>query len=129
MDITWEWTYCGNEKLGVTFFLFDPCVASFWLVALCTLFQRSLPVRVEVRACFAPPACRFEICLAGCGFGAGVSDVVVIVGQGAEEVKADLANVPNVHYALQHSQLGTGDAVKSARTVLEGYQGPVMVLV
>lgn len=65
----------------------------------------------------------------GAAFGAGVSDVVVIVGQGAEEVKADLANVPNVHYALQHSQLGTGDAVKSARTVLEGYQGPVMVLV
>lgn len=62
-------------------------------------------------------------------FGAGVSDVVVIVGQGADQVKADLAELSNVHFAVQTQQLGTGDAVKSARQVLTDYQGPVMVLV
>jgi bifunctional UDP-N-acetylglucosamine pyrophosphorylase/glucosamine-1-phosphate N-acetyltransferase len=62
-------------------------------------------------------------------FGAGVSDVVVIVGQGAEEVQANLNGVANVHFALQESQRGTGDAVKSAKNVLKGYVGPVMVLV
>lgn len=62
-------------------------------------------------------------------FGAGVSDVVVIVGQGADEVKASLAGTPNVHFALQERQHGTGDAVKSAQSVLSGYSGPVMILV
>ena len=62
-------------------------------------------------------------------FGAGASDVVVIVGQGAEEVKANLAGVERVHFALQESQRGTGDAVKAAQGVLAGYTGPVMVLV
>jgi bifunctional UDP-N-acetylglucosamine pyrophosphorylase/glucosamine-1-phosphate N-acetyltransferase len=62
-------------------------------------------------------------------FGAGVSDVVVIVGQGADEVKANLEGYANVHFATQANQLGTGDAVKSAKSVLEGYEGPVMILV
>ena len=62
-------------------------------------------------------------------FGAGVSDVVVIVGQGADQVKASLAGTPNVHFATQERQLGTGDAVKSAKAVLSGYTGPVMILV
>ena len=62
-------------------------------------------------------------------FGAGVSDVVVIVGQGAEHVRASLAGTPNVHFATQERQLGTGDAVKSAKAVLSGYDGPVMILV
>ena len=62
-------------------------------------------------------------------FGAGVSDVVVIVGQGADQVKASLAGTPNVHFATQERQLGTGDAVKSAKAVLSGYDGPVMILV
>ena len=62
-------------------------------------------------------------------FGAGISDVVVIVGQGADEVKASLAGTPNVHFALQERQQGTGDAVKSAQKTLEGYSGPVMILV
>jgi bifunctional UDP-N-acetylglucosamine pyrophosphorylase/glucosamine-1-phosphate N-acetyltransferase len=62
-------------------------------------------------------------------FGAGVSDVVVIVGQGADLVRANLEGIGNVHYATQEKQLGTGDAVKSAKDVLKGYSGPVMVLV
>lgn len=65
----------------------------------------------------------------GAAFGAGVSDVVVIVGQGSDQVQGDLAGISNVHFATQERQMGTGDAVKSARTVLSGYTGPVMVLV
>ncbi|RLS26420.1 MAG: UDP-N-acetylglucosamine pyrophosphorylase [Planctomycetota bacterium] len=62
-------------------------------------------------------------------FGVGVSDVVVIVGQGADQVKASLEGISNVHYATQDRQLGTGDAVKSARSALGDYTGAVMILV
>src|SRR4051794_5453282 len=61
--------------------------------------------------------------------GAGVRSIVVVVGYGADQVRASLGDEPDVHFATQERQLGTGDAVLACRRVLEGYRGPAMVLV
>ncbi len=61
--------------------------------------------------------------------GAGAKTIVVVVGYGADEVKLALKGDPDILYATQSKQLGTGDAVRACLPVLEGYQGPAMVLV
>ena len=61
--------------------------------------------------------------------GAGVRTIVVVVGYGAEQVRACLENEPDVRFAVQERQLGTGDAVRACRGVLEGYRGPALILV
>lgn len=58
--------------------------------------------------------------------GAGIKDVNVIIGKGAEKVKEGTKD-RNVTYSFQEKQLGTGDAVKSARAFLEGKSGVVLV--
>lgn len=60
---------------------------------------------------------------------AGAQKIVVVVGVGADEVKAVLGNDPDIAYAHQDEPKGTGHAVKAAREALAGYEGPVMVLV
>jgi bifunctional UDP-N-acetylglucosamine pyrophosphorylase/glucosamine-1-phosphate N-acetyltransferase len=52
--------------------------------------------------------------------------IVVVVGHEGEQVKTALKDYP-VEFVWQHNQLGTGDAVKSARTVLEGFDGITLV--
>ena len=61
--------------------------------------------------------------------GAGARAIVVVVGYGADQVRAALADEPDVLFATQSKQLGTGDAVKSCHEVLKDYEGPAMVLV
>ena len=61
--------------------------------------------------------------------GAGARTIVVVVGYGADQVRAALADEPDVVFATQSAQLGTGDAVKSCHEVLKEYEGPAMVLV
>ena len=61
--------------------------------------------------------------------GAGAKAIVVVVGYGKEQVQAALVNEPDVVFAEQTQQLGTGDAVKACRPLLEDYSGPVLVLV
>lgn len=56
---------------------------------------------------------------------AGVENIVVIVGHGAESVKEYLKD--EVTYALQEPQLGTGHAVMQAKA-LEGLDGDTIVL-
>lgn len=56
---------------------------------------------------------------------AGVDDVVVVTGHGAEQVES---LVPDVRFARQDEQLGTGHAVACAEAALEGLDGPVVVL-
>ncbi|MGR3491091.1 MAG: bifunctional UDP-N-acetylglucosamine diphosphorylase/glucosamine-1-phosphate N-acetyltransferase GlmU [Shimia sp.] len=54
---------------------------------------------------------------------------IVVAGHGAEAVeKAAKAWDENVEVVLQTEQLGTGHAVDQARTALEGFDGPVIVL-
>ncbi len=61
--------------------------------------------------------------------GAGAKTIIVVVGAGSDQVRASLAGEPGVLFAHQESQLGTGDAVRSCRSLLEDYQGPAFVLV
>lgn len=59
---------------------------------------------------------------------AGVTKIVVVVGHKADEVKAALQHHPDVSFALQAEQLGTGHAVIQAKDQLVGFNGPTMVL-
>ncbi|MBX3115164.1 MAG: bifunctional UDP-N-acetylglucosamine diphosphorylase/glucosamine-1-phosphate N-acetyltransferase GlmU [Fimbriimonadaceae bacterium] len=57
---------------------------------------------------------------------AGVERIVVVVGHGADHVRAVLGDF--VEYAVQSEQLGTAHAVRSAESALKDWSGPVMVL-
>ena len=57
---------------------------------------------------------------------AGIQDVNVIIGNGAQRVKAETKS-RNVFYSIQEQQLGTGDAVKSAKEFLKNKEGVVTV--
>ena len=59
--------------------------------------------------------------------GAGVGRIVVVVGHGAEEVENKLP--PGVESVRQADQLGTADAVLSARSLLQGDRSASDVLV
>lgn len=61
--------------------------------------------------------------------GAGAKTIVVVVGYDADSVRAALGDEPDVLFATQAEQLGTGHAVKVCRPLLEGYHGPALVLV
>jgi bifunctional UDP-N-acetylglucosamine pyrophosphorylase/glucosamine-1-phosphate N-acetyltransferase len=59
--------------------------------------------------------------------GAGVRRIVVVVGHQAERVRAAVT-APDVEFALQAVQLGTGHAVLQAKPLLEGCSGTALVL-
>ncbi len=61
--------------------------------------------------------------------GAGAKTIVVVVGYAAEQIREYLHDEPDILFATQTEQLGTGHAVKICRSMLAGYQGPVLVLV
>jgi len=61
--------------------------------------------------------------------GAGAKTIIVVVGYGADQVRSTFVDEPDIFFATQERQLGTGDAVRACRSLLEGYQGPVLVLV
>ena len=59
---------------------------------------------------------------------AGATREVVIIGYQADRVRSALSGRKSLEFANQERQLGTGDAVKAARTLLAGHDGPVLVL-
>jgi bifunctional UDP-N-acetylglucosamine pyrophosphorylase/glucosamine-1-phosphate N-acetyltransferase len=61
--------------------------------------------------------------------GAGARTIVVVVGYESDQVRAALAEEPDVVFVDQTRQLGTGDAVKACRPLLKSYAGPALVLV
>jgi bifunctional UDP-N-acetylglucosamine pyrophosphorylase/glucosamine-1-phosphate N-acetyltransferase len=61
--------------------------------------------------------------------GAGARTIIVVVGVGADQVRAELADEPDVQFAVQTEQRGTGNAVKVCRPLLADYEGPALVLV
>jgi bifunctional UDP-N-acetylglucosamine pyrophosphorylase/glucosamine-1-phosphate N-acetyltransferase len=61
--------------------------------------------------------------------GAGAKTIVVVVGYGADQIEDYLRDEPDILFAVQTEQLGTGHAAKVCRPLLEGYQGPALILV
>jgi bifunctional UDP-N-acetylglucosamine pyrophosphorylase / glucosamine-1-phosphate N-acetyltransferase len=61
--------------------------------------------------------------------GAGSKTIVVVVGYAADQIRDYLRGEPDILFATQTEQLGTGHAVKICRPLLAGYQGPALVLV
>jgi bifunctional UDP-N-acetylglucosamine pyrophosphorylase/glucosamine-1-phosphate N-acetyltransferase len=61
--------------------------------------------------------------------GAGAKTILVVVGYDAESVRSYLGNEPDIIFAIQTEQLGTGHAAKACRPILGEYRGPVMILV
>jgi len=50
---------------------------------------------------------------------AGCKEQIVVVGYGGEKVRAHVGTRMGVRFAVQHKQLGTGDAVRAAAPLLE----------
>jgi len=50
---------------------------------------------------------------------AGCKEQIVVVGYGGEKVRAHVGTRTGVRFAVQHKQLGTGDAVRAAAPLLE----------
>jgi bifunctional UDP-N-acetylglucosamine pyrophosphorylase/glucosamine-1-phosphate N-acetyltransferase len=57
--------------------------------------------------------------------GAGIEDIICVIGHGAEEVRKHLEGVKTVP---QKKPLGSGDALNSAGELLEGFEGDLVVL-
>jgi bifunctional UDP-N-acetylglucosamine pyrophosphorylase/glucosamine-1-phosphate N-acetyltransferase len=60
--------------------------------------------------------------------GAGAKTIVIVVGYAAELIRAYLADEPDVLFATQTEQLGTGHAAKCCRPLLADYEGPALIL-
>ncbi len=56
------------------------------------------------------------------------ASVTLVVGHGADEVKASLASRTTLRFVTQEQQLGTGHALLQTRPVLEGKSGVVVLL-
>ncbi|MBF0587639.1 MAG: bifunctional UDP-N-acetylglucosamine diphosphorylase/glucosamine-1-phosphate N-acetyltransferase GlmU [Magnetococcales bacterium] len=54
--------------------------------------------------------------------------MVVVVGHGADQVQSTFAGQPQIEWAIQDRQLGTGHAVQCALPALEGVDGDVLIL-
>ena len=59
---------------------------------------------------------------------AGIDRMIVVVGYRADLVRQALSRRPNVDFALQAEQRGTGHAVMCAREYLVGHDGPAVVV-
>lgn len=57
---------------------------------------------------------------------AGVERVIVVVGHGADQVRAAVSDM-NVEFVVQAEQLGTGHAVMQAEPLLADHAGPVVI--
>ena len=53
---------------------------------------------------------------------------IVIVGYGADQVKSAFAHLPDLEFAEQVEQLGTGHAVQQVIPALAGFEGNLLVL-
>jgi bifunctional UDP-N-acetylglucosamine pyrophosphorylase/glucosamine-1-phosphate N-acetyltransferase len=60
--------------------------------------------------------------------GAGAGRIALIIGHQGEQVEAHFAGHPDLFFARQSEQLGTGHAVASALPTLDGFDGTVLIL-
>lgn len=59
---------------------------------------------------------------------AGIDEQVIVVGHGADEVRASLQGQPGCHFALQMPQLGTGHCVQQALPKIPADTQAVLIL-
>lgn len=59
---------------------------------------------------------------------AGCERIIVVVGHGADEVRAALASEPDVEFVEQPERKGTGHAVRCVRDAIGAFEGPTVVL-
>lgn len=59
---------------------------------------------------------------------AGIAKQIVVVGYREADVRHELRGRPDVQFALQSQQLGTGHAVDQCRSLLSDHNGPVLVV-
>ena len=59
---------------------------------------------------------------------AGAERTIVVVGNGAQEVRDLFADDEDVEFVEQTERLGTGHAVKTVKEAVGGFEGPVVVL-
>jgi bifunctional UDP-N-acetylglucosamine pyrophosphorylase/glucosamine-1-phosphate N-acetyltransferase len=60
---------------------------------------------------------------------AGARTIIIVVGYAADQVRQCFHDEPEILFATQTEQLGTGHAVKACRSLLTEYNGPILVLV
>ena len=58
----------------------------------------------------------------------GIDRILVVVGHRADDVRAALAGRSHLEFVNQDEQLGTGHAVMVCRELLDGHEGPVLVV-
>jgi bifunctional UDP-N-acetylglucosamine pyrophosphorylase/glucosamine-1-phosphate N-acetyltransferase len=61
--------------------------------------------------------------------GAGAKTIIIVIGYAADQVRQCFQGVPDILFATQTEQLGTGHAVKVCRPLLTDYEGPLLILV
>jgi bifunctional UDP-N-acetylglucosamine pyrophosphorylase/glucosamine-1-phosphate N-acetyltransferase len=61
--------------------------------------------------------------------GAGAQTIIVVIGYAADQVRVCFQDEPDILFATQTEQLGTGHAVKVCRPLLADYHGSALVLV
>ena len=61
--------------------------------------------------------------------GAGAKTIIIVIGYAADQVRECFQSEPDILFAAQTEQLGTGHAVKVCRPLLTDYEGPALVLV
>ncbi|RVU97482.1 UDP-N-acetylglucosamine diphosphorylase/glucosamine-1-phosphate N-acetyltransferase [Coriobacteriales bacterium OH1046] len=59
---------------------------------------------------------------------AGCERIIVVVGHGADEVRAALANEPDIEFVEQSERRGTGHAIRCVRDAVGAFEGPTVVL-
>lgn len=59
---------------------------------------------------------------------AGIERILVVVGYRSDLVRTELSGEPNVEFAEQREQLGTGHAVMMCREQLADHRGPVLIV-
>ena len=57
--------------------------------------------------------------------GAGAKTIIVVIGYAADHVRQYFQNEPDILFAMQTEQLGTGHAVKVCRPLLADYRRAV----
>ena len=86
--------------------------------------MRSSRIKVMHPVCGRPMVGR----VVDAALAAGCAPVVVVVGHQADEVRRALAGIPEVRFAVQAEQHGTGHAVRCAADTLAGECGTALLL-